>query len=239
MFMAPKSATVGRMPNCRPDGFFSGGPLFSKPKTSLAAAGIATLAAATTAQAAIVTVDAMTPFAFGQKYDLDGDGVDDIQFGEGASSKVLSEFSAQTKGSPPTGLAALLGAGDSVPTGIEMLSGSSSLLQTGSSSSDIPTGPLAPLPNSGFIGIRFPGSGTLLEGWLQFAATGATWGEVEIVFVSYGYEGGGGAITMTSAAIAERGCAGSRGRCRAPRASGLTRRPPRSTRRAPPAIPKT
>lgn len=170
--------------------------MFSKTKTSLAAAGIATLGAATSAQAAIVTVDVMAPFAFGATYDLDGDGVDDIRFIGGSSMQVGAEFTAQSKGSPPTGLSPVLGAGAGVPTGAGSLSGSAKLLDTDGSASDIPAGPLAPLPNSGFIGIRFPGSGTLLEGWLQFAATGATLGELEVTFVSYGYEDGGGAITM-------------------------------------------
>jgi hypothetical protein len=178
--------------------------MFSKARTSLAAVGIATLAAATSAQAAVVVVEVnevlkLTPgsdpiSAASLVYDLDADGRDDIIVEWDKAFDVRTLFVPDTKGSVPTGLAGILGAGDSLPA--------SSLAEVthliyfdgASASSSVTGGGLAPLPNGGFVGIRFIGSGTLLEGWLQFAATGTTLDNAELTFVRYGYEDG--PITM-------------------------------------------
>ncbi|MFT7391186.1 MAG: hypothetical protein ACI9ZH_001414 [Paracoccaceae bacterium] len=179
--------------------------MFSKTKTSLAAAGIATLAAATSAQAAVVVVEVnevlkltpgSDPISVSRlTYDLDGDGIDDIYLHWDKAFDVRTEFVPDSK-VVPTGLAGILGAGDSLPTGLLVSDTHLIYFEGASASSSVTGGGLAPLPNGGFVGIRFPGSGTLLEGWLQFAATGTTLDNAELTFVRYGYEDTGGPITM-------------------------------------------
>ncbi|MFT4827609.1 MAG: hypothetical protein ACJAVR_002698 [Paracoccaceae bacterium] len=179
--------------------------MFSKARTSLAAVGIATLAAATSAQAAVVVVEvnevlkltSLDPIsAASSQYDLDGDGTDDIILTWDKAFDVRTMFTLDTKGAVPTGLAGILGAGDSLPAGLLVSDTHLIYFDGGSASSSVTGGGLAPLPNGGFVGIRFPGSGTLLEGWLQFAATGTTLDNAELTLVRYGYEDTGGPITM-------------------------------------------
>lgn len=180
--------------------------MFSKARTSLAAVGIATLAAATSAQAAVVVVEVneilkLTPgsdpiSASSLSYDLDGNGSDDIILQWDKSFEVRTLFAPDTKSATPTGLSGLLGTGDSLPAGL--LTSITALIRFsgGGASNTVSSGGLSPLPNGGFVGIRFPSSGSLLEGWLQFAATGTTLGNAELTFLRYGYEDTGGATTM-------------------------------------------
>jgi hypothetical protein len=180
--------------------------MFSKARTSLAAVGIATLAAATSAQAAVVVVEVnevlkltpgSDPISVSRlTYDLDGDGTDDIFLHWDKAFDVRTEFLPDTKGAVPTGLAGILGAGDSLPADFSARDTGLIYFDGASASSSVTGGGLAPLPNGGFVGIRFPGSGTLLEGWLQFAATGTTLDNAELTLVRYGYEDTGGPITM-------------------------------------------
>jgi hypothetical protein len=183
----------------------TGGHMFSKTRTSLAAAGIATLAAATTAQAAVVVVEvngvlkvtSLAPIgAASSQYDLDGDGTDDIIVEWDKAFQVRTLFTPDTKGAAPVGLAGILDAGDGVPASASASSTRLINFTSAEASATVTSGGLAPLPNGGFVGIRFPGSGTLLDGWLQFAATGKTLGDAELTLVRYGYEDTGGAITM-------------------------------------------
>lgn len=193
--------------------------MFGKTQTNLAAAGVAMIAVATSAQAAVVVVEVNEIFetvaglqaAVALTYDLDGDGTNDIMLAYDKAFSVDTLFPLDTKTGPSglRGLTGLLNAGDGVPTS-GSLSTQTRLVyfDGGFASSLVTSGGLAPLPNSGYVGIRFPGGGGLLEGWLEFAATGKTLDDTQLTFVRYGYEDAGGAITMGETAAVPAPAAG-------------------------------
>lgn len=180
--------------------------MFGTRRNSLAAAGMATLAAASSAQAATVTVEVnavLTTTSGNTAYDLDGDGTDDLnlEYDRGLGVRIL--FARETKSSPLTGLSnSLLVTGGSVPTDFDDLSGQEDFVHffSGLGPDDpIDAGLFSSLPNSGFLGIRFPsfgGGAQFLEAWLEFSATGTTVSTAVLTFERYGYEDSGDSIAI-------------------------------------------
>jgi hypothetical protein len=188
--------------------------IFGQSKNSLAAAGIATLAAASSAQAAIVTVVVYESFMSttpATEYDLNGDGNPDIIVAisetSASAAEVRTAFRPDTKSVIRTGLQSeLLSFGDPNSTGGDGAAPNSLLVRYdgGEPSSAISAGLLFSRPDrSGYVSITFPSAGgPVFNGWVEFSAAGTTKGDMVLTFEGYGYENSGASITMGEAALA-------------------------------------